>query len=200
MIKDASALETQPSPLRWWILAVVLIGTLLGTINNSIANVALPEILDDFGRNVGSGVWVITSYVLAFSVFMPIFGRLGDIYGHHRIYLGCLIGYTVMAVFCTFAPSVEALIVSRALQGIAIAPVLPAVMSMVAATFPASERGRAMGLWATINGLGLSIGPPLGGFLTNALGWRAVFWATIPIAAIAYYEQVDGLSAGGQHF
>ncbi|MGQ9674616.1 MAG: MFS transporter [Chloroflexota bacterium] len=209
-MSGASVSETQPSPVRWWILIAVLLGTLLGTINNSIGNVALPSILDEFDRNVGSGVWVITGYVLSFSTFMPVFGRLADMFGRRRIYLGCLLGYAVMGLFCTFAPSVEALIASRALQGIAIAPVLPVVMSIVATTFPREERGRAMGLWAAVNGLGLAIGAPLGGFLTNSLGWRSIFWATIPIALIAYFaalkvvpadteksqDRFDGVGAG----
>lgn len=182
---QASVPERQPSALRWWILGTLLLGTLMGSMNNTIANVALPEILDEFKCNVGSGVWVITAYAVTSAVFMPVFGRLGDMYHRRSIYLGGLLGYAVTATLCMLAPSMEVLICARVLQGIAIAPVLPTVMSMVAKLFPASERGRAMGLWAAVAGLGLSVGAPLGGFLTSSLGWRSIFWAMIPVALVA---------------
>ncbi len=167
--------QVEPHPRRWLILSAVLMGTLVGTFGGSMVNVALPAIMDGFGIPISSAVWVLTIYILLVAVLMPIFGRLGDMYGYKRIYLAglsLLAGASLLAVLVRWFPG---LVAARALQGIGNATTLPSVMAIITQVFPAHERGRAMGLWAAVNGVGHGLGPVIGGYLTESFGWSAVF-------------------------
>jgi len=170
---------------RWLVLTSVLAGTFIGTINNSVANVAVLDVLDDFDLDVGTAVWFVTGYVLAFAVLMPAAGRLTDAYGTRPVYLAGMGCFVVASIAVAVAPNYPLAVGARVLQGVCNAPVLPTVMVTIASAFPPGERGRAMGLWAAANGTAIALGPPLGGWLTDALGWRAVFWADVPLALIA---------------
>jgi EmrB/QacA subfamily drug resistance transporter len=167
--------QPEPHPFRWWILATVLIGSLVGTLGNSMANVALPTIMDHFAIEISSATWVITIYILLVAVLMPIFGHLGDMYGYKRIYLTGLSLLVLSSALAALSPSFPLLVLFRALQGIGNATTLPSVMAIITNVFPIRERGRAMGLWATINGAGHGLGPVLSGFLTQYFGWPAIF-------------------------
>lgn len=170
--------NTQPTfaRKRWWILATVLIGSLVGTFGNSMANVALPSVMDHYGVGISVGVWVVTIYVLLFSTLMPIFGRLGDMYGYRRIYLIGMAGGVVASALTALAPSVGWMISFRALAGIFNGPTLPAIMAIIAQVFPPEERGWALGFWATTNGAGHGFGPVISGLLVQYFGWPSVFW------------------------
>ena len=164
-----------PHPRRWWILAAVLMGTLVGTFGSSMVNVALPAIMDAFSIEVNSAVWLLTVYVLCVAVLMPIFGRLGDMYGYKRIYVT---GISLLSLSCLLAAVSRwfgLLIFARVLQGIGNATTLPSVMAIVTQVFPDRERGRALGFWAAMNGVAHGLGPVLGGNLTQYFGWPAVF-------------------------
>ena len=188
---------------RWLVLATVLVGTFIGTINNSVANVAVLDVLDDFHVDVGAAVWFITGYVLAFAVLMPVAGRLADAYGVRRVYLGGMTCFLVASVAVAVAPTYPLAAGGRVLQGVANAPVLPTVMVTIAAVFPPGMRGRAMGLWAAVNGVAIALGPSLGGVVTDALGWRWAFWFDVPIVALAlvlgrrYVPDLRGARSGG---
>jgi EmrB/QacA subfamily drug resistance transporter len=164
-----------PHPRRWWILAAVLIGTLVGTLGSSMVNVALPAIMDAFSIEVNSAVWLLTVYVLCVAVLMPIFGRLGDMYGYKRIYVT---GISLLGLSCLLAAASRwfgLLMFARVLQGIGNATSLPSIMAIVTQVFPDRERGRALGFWAAMNGVAHGLGPVLGGNLTQYFGWPAVF-------------------------
>lgn len=161
---------------RWWILATVLIGSLVGTFGNSMANVALPSIMDHYGVGISVGVWVVTLYVLLFSTLMPVFGRLGDMYGYKRIYLIGMAGGVVASALTALSPSIGWMILFRALAGVFNGPTLPAIMAIIAQVFPPEERGWALGFWATTNGAGHGFGPVISGLLVQYLGWPSVFW------------------------
>ncbi len=167
---------------RWWILATVLIGSLVGTFSNSMSNVALPSILKHYDADLKVGVWVVTLYVLLFSTLMPVFGRLGDMLGYKRIYLFGMLGLAVFSGLAAVAPSIGWLIFFRALSGIGNAPTLPAIMAIIAHVFPPEERGGALGFWATVNGAGHGFGPVLSGLLVQYLGWQSVFWFNAALA------------------
>jgi EmrB/QacA subfamily drug resistance transporter len=167
--------QAEPHPFRWWILATVLIGSLVGTLGNSMANVALPAIMDHFAIGISSAAWVITIYILLVAVLMPIFGHLGDIHGYKRIYLTGLSLLVLSSALAALAPSFPFLVLFRALQGIGNATTLPSVMAIITNVFPTQERGRAMGFWATVNGAGHGLGPVLSGFLTQYFGWPVIF-------------------------
>jgi EmrB/QacA subfamily drug resistance transporter len=161
---------------RWAILAVVLIGSLVGTFGNSMSNVALPSIMDHYGIGLDVGVWIVTIYVLLFSTLMPVFGRLGDMFGYKRIYLFGMVTLVISSSLAAVAPSIGWMIFWRAVAGISNAPTLPAIMAIIAEVFPPEERGGALGFWATANGAGHGFGPVISGLLVQYFGWPYVFW------------------------
>jgi EmrB/QacA subfamily drug resistance transporter len=167
--------------LRWVILSTLLIGTLTGTLGNSLVNVALPNIMDHYSVDVGTGIWAVTVYILLFAVTMPLFGRLGDRYGYKRMYLAGLGVFALSSCLAPLAPSFPVLILLRVVQGISNGPILPTIMAVVGTTFPAGERGRAMGIWALANSATHAAGPPLSGILTQYFGWQSIFLSYVPL-------------------
>jgi EmrB/QacA subfamily drug resistance transporter len=161
---------------RWWILSTILIGTLVGTLGNSMSNVALPSIMKQFNISNITGVWIVTIYVLLFSTLMPVFGRLGDMFGYRRMYILAMAGLAASMAASALAPSVGWMVAFRALAGICNAPILPSIMGIIAEVFPADERGGAMGFWATANATAHGLGPALSGLLVQYFGWPSVFW------------------------
>jgi len=164
------------------VLSAILLGTLLGTLGNSMGNLAIPAVEDYFSLPLSSAVWIVTIYTVVFSVLMPVCGDLGSLLGYRRIYL---VGTALAAaayLASGLAPTFPFLIGARVVLGIGIAPTLPAVMALIARTFTAGERGRAMGYWALVNGAGHALGPLVSGFLIQHLGWRSVFIFCVPIA------------------
>jgi len=149
-----------------------------------MTNVALPAVMAEFDVSLSSAVWVVTVYILIFAVLMPVCGYLGDLYGQRRMYLWGMTLFGVGALGCGLAPSFPWLLSSRVLQGIAVAPTLPAIMTMIARTFSPEQRGQAMGVWALMNGAGHALGPALGGFLTQHLGWRTIFLSSLPLCLL----------------
>lgn len=183
---------------RGAVLGAVLAGTAIGTLNNSVANVAVVDVLDDFDLDVAAGVWFVTGYVLAFSVLMPAAGRLGDAYGVRRVYLVGLLAFAASSALVALAPTYPLAAAARVAQGVSNAAVLPTVMVTVVRVFPPGVRGRAMGLWASVNGAAIAAGPPVGGVLTDAFGWRAVFWLDVPLALGAFLAARRLLPADGE--
>ena len=165
----------------WIILVAILLGTFVGTLGNSVANVVLPAVMAEFAVPLSSALWVVTLYTLLFAVLMPVCGYLGDLHGQRRMYLLGMGLFTVASLGSGLAPSFPWLLGARALQGIAVAPTLPAVMAIISRTFSPARRGRAVGFWALANGAGHALGPPLSGFLTQNLGWRSVFLIGVPL-------------------
>lgn len=169
---------------RWAALSTLLLGTLVGSMNNSVANVALPAVLDDLGIAIGAGVWFVTSYVLTLSVLLPAAGRLADMFGTRRLYLWSLYLFLVSTAMVAIAPTYPLILAARAVQGIAQAAVLPVLMVTIGALFSSGERGKAVGAWATVNGMALALGPLIGGITTDLFGWRAFFWGNLPVIAL----------------
>ncbi len=173
--------------LRWWILGTLLIGTVTGTLGNSLVNVALPSIMAHFSVDVGTGIWAVTIYILLFAVTMPLFGRLGDMYGYKRIYLIGISVFAASSSLAAFAPNFPAFIGLRAIQGLANGPILPTIMAVVGTVFPPGERGRAMGIWALANSASHAAGPPLSGLLTQYFGWQSIFLVYVPLCVLAVF-------------
>jgi len=176
-----------PHRLRWLILGALLIGTVTGTLGNSLVNVALPTIMDHYSVDVGTGIWVVTIYILLFAVSMPLFGRLGDMYGYKRAYLIGMAVFAVSSLLSPLAQNFPVLILLRGVQGLGNGPILPAIMAIVGTLFPAGERGRAMGAWALVNSAFHAAGPPLSGFLTQYFGWQSIFLAYSPLCIVALF-------------
>jgi EmrB/QacA subfamily drug resistance transporter len=174
-----------PQDRRWLILTAVLSGTLVGTFGSSLVNIALPAIIDDFQVPVSTAVWVQTAFTLFVAVLMPAFGRLGDIFGHKRIFVTGMSLLAGASLLAALARSFPLLVVARALQGIGNATTLPSVMAIITHQFASYERGRAMGLWAAVNGTAHGLGPVIGGYLTQGLGWPSIFLFNMVLAAAA---------------
>jgi EmrB/QacA subfamily drug resistance transporter len=191
---------THPSHAkRWWILATILVGTLVGTFGNSMANVALPSIMKQYNISLATGVWIVTIYVLLFSTLMPVFGRLGDMFGYRRMYTLAMSGLAVSMALSAVAPSVGWMIAFRALAGICNAPILPSIMGIITEVFPEDERGGAMGFWATANATGHGLGPVLSGLLVQYLGWPAVFWSIAGLTLVGLVMIFLFVPADGKH-
>ncbi len=171
---------------KWHILIALALGTIMVPINTSIVNVALPFISSGFNINLMGLDWVITSYLITLIGFVLFFGRLGDMYGHEKVYLSGLIIFIFTSILCSFSPSITYLILSRALQGIAAAMMISVSLGMVKKAFPPQELGKALGIYAVAIAAGLAIGPAIGGILIGFFGWRSIFLPNVPIGIISF--------------
>lgn len=177
--------ETKQSNLRWWILFTVIIGTFLGRLDQTIVNLALPKIIDEFSITVSSAGWIATAYILANAVFVPIWGKLGDTIGRKKVYI---IGFSVFilgSVLAGFSWNLESMIVFRVIQAIAGSADYPTAMAIIAVTFrEGKERAQALGFWSASFAAASVFGPLLGGPLIDNFGWRSVFLVNLPIGIV----------------
>lgn len=174
--------EAAASRLRWLVLITVIVGTFLGRLDQTIVNLALPKIIDDFGISVSSAGWIATAYILANAVFVPIWGKLGDTLGRKRIYM---IGFTVFivgSVLAGLAWNLGSMIAFRILQAIAGSADYPTAMAILAVTFPGEkDRAQALGIWSASFAAAAVFGPLIGGPLIDNFGWRSVFLINLPV-------------------
>jgi EmrB/QacA subfamily drug resistance transporter len=166
-------------------LLAATLSSFLTPFMGSAVNIALPSIAEDLAMDVVLLGWVSLSYSLAAAMFLLPFGRIADIYGRRRIFVYGLLVYTAASLLCGLAVSSASLIVFRVLQGISGAMLFGTGMAILTSVYPPGERGRVLGFNAATVYVGLSVGPFLGGLLTQWLGWRSVFFATVPLGLIA---------------
>lgn len=159
----------------------------MSALDGSVVNAVLPLIRTAFGSTVAEIEWVVTVYLLVVSGLLLSFGRLGDIRGQKTVYMVGFAVFTLGSGLCALAPSAPALIGARGLQALGAAMLFANSPAILTKTFPAGERGRALGLQATMTYLGLTVGPSLGGWLAGRFGWQAVFTINLPIGALALY-------------
>jgi EmrB/QacA subfamily drug resistance transporter len=165
---------------RLTLLACVL-GSTIVMIDGSVVNVALPSIRDDLGGGLAGQQWVTNAYLLTLGSLLLVAGSLGDVLGERRVFLLGVAGFGVTSVLCALAPTIEVLVVGRALQGAAGAALTPAALAVIVATFDASERNRAIGTWTAWGGIGAAVGPVLGGWLVDVASWHWVFLLNVPL-------------------
>jgi EmrB/QacA subfamily drug resistance transporter len=170
---------------RWFALAIVMTAAFMDLVDVTIVNIAIPSIQRDEGASVSQIQWITAGYALAFAAGLITGGRLGDIHGRKRVFLLGIGGFTLASALCGLAVNPEMLVASRILQGAMAALMVPQVLSIVHATFPAHERGKVFGLFGAIVGLGAVSGPLLGALLTEAdlfgLEWRPIFLINLPV-------------------
>jgi len=172
---------------RWWALIVLCLGVLMMVLDTTIVNVALPSIRADLHFTETSLVWVVNAYMLTFGGFLLLGGRLGDLYGHRRLFLLGIAGFTVASLACGLANSQELLITARAVQGLGGAVVSAVSLSLIMNLFTEpAERAKAMGIYGFVCAGGGSIGVLLGGLLTSTLNWHWIFLVNLPIGAAVY--------------
>jgi EmrB/QacA subfamily drug resistance transporter len=169
---------------KWYVMAAVGMGIFLATIDGSIVNVALRTIENSFSTDFPTVQWVVLAYLLTITTLMLSIGRLADMVGKKSIYTGGFIIFTIGSVLCGTSTSIHWLIGFRVFQAIGAAMIMALGMAIITESFPAKERGRALGVSGAIVSVGIVIGPTLGGLLISALSWHWIFFVNLPVGII----------------
>jgi EmrB/QacA subfamily drug resistance transporter len=171
----------------WLVLCLVCMAQFMVILDATIVNVALPSIQEDLDMSDADLQWVVNAYALTFGGFLLLGGRAGDLMGRKRIFLVGVVVFTVASLLNGLAPSSEALIVFRGLQGLGAALIAPAALSIITTTFEeGAERTKAMGVWAAIAVGGAAVGLVLGGILTTAFSWPWIFYVNVPVGVAVF--------------
>jgi EmrB/QacA subfamily drug resistance transporter len=170
---------------KWMVLVAIGVGTFMTALDGSVVNTILPVINAVFHQKIASVEWIVTIYLLVLSALLLSFGRLGDMRGNKSIYVYGFVIFVIGSALCGLSPNVQYLIAFRALQATGGAMLMANSPAILTKNFPAAQRGQALGLQAAMTYLGLTVGPSLGGWLTDTLGWRSVFYVNVPIGILA---------------
>ena len=178
-------MESQSTVRRWWTLAAVVFAVFVTTLDNTVVNVALPSIQHDLHLGLSGLAWVVNAYILSFAVLLLTGGRLADTFGRRRMFMLGLAGFTAASLLAGLAPSPGLLIAARALQGVGAALMTPPTLAIISDVFPdPRERGTAVGIWAAVSAAAFSIGPVIGGLITEKIDWTWIFFVNVPIGIV----------------
>ena len=172
------------SPQGWWVLAATIGGSSIAFLDSTVVNVALPVLGTELGAGVSGLQWVLNGYMLALASLILLAGSLGDRYGRRRMFLVGVVWFAVASLLCALAQDVGQLVIARVLQGIGGALLTPGSLALIQASFVAEDRGTAIGAWSGIGALAGALGPFLGGFLIDGIGWRSVFLVNVPLSIL----------------
>jgi EmrB/QacA subfamily drug resistance transporter len=170
---------------NWWTLIAVGLGVFMLLLDLTIVNVALPTIEKDFSASLSSLQWVIDAYALTLASLMLTAGSLADLFGRRRLFASGIVIFTLGSLLCGISDSATALSLARAAQGVGGAIMFATSLALLSNAFHGRERGTAFGIFGAITGVGVAIGPVLGGLIVSGLSWRWVFFVNIPVGAIA---------------
>ncbi len=184
---------------KWWTLGAMCFALFMIMLDNTVVNVALPSIERDLGSSLSSLEWIVNGYTLTFAVLLATGGRLGDIFGRRLTFLIGVVLFSVSSATAGLAPDTTSLVLSRVVQGMGGALMMPATLSIVTNAFAPSERGKAIGTWAGVSALALAIGPVLGGFLTEDVSWRAIFYINVPVGVAAVLASLFAVRESRDH-
>jgi EmrB/QacA subfamily drug resistance transporter len=169
------------------VLIVSILASFVAFLDSSVINVALPAIAADLGGGLVTQQWIVDAYLITLGALILLAGSLSDLFGRKRVLGIGLIGFALTSVMCAFASSSELLIISRALQGVAGALLVPSSLALIISSFSGESQGKAIGSWTAWTGIAFIVGPLLGGFLVDAVSWRLIFAINIlPIAVCLY--------------
>jgi EmrB/QacA subfamily drug resistance transporter len=169
---------------RWWALGAMCFALFMIMLDNTVVNVALPSIARDLKIGISELEWIVTGYALVFAALLITGGKLADMFGRRKIFVIGLAIFSLSSLACGLAPSASFLIGARCAQGIGAALMNPATLSIITATFPAKQRGQAIGIWAGVSALALAIGPLVGGLIVDNIGWNWIFFVNVPIGVL----------------
>jgi DHA2 family multidrug resistance protein len=176
------------SNLKWMVLLTVVIGTFLGRLDQTVVNLAIPKVINDFSITVSAAAWIVTAYIIANAVFVPIWGKLGDTLGRKKIYI---LGFTIFIIGSMLAGlswNLGSMIVFRVIQAIASSADYPTAMAIIAITFRnPRERAQALGIWSSSFASASVFGPLIGGPLIDLFGWRSVFLLNLPVGLLGLF-------------
>jgi EmrB/QacA subfamily drug resistance transporter len=167
-----------------WTFAVTSLALVMVTLDNLVVTTALPVIREDLGAGIEGLEWTVNAYTLSFAVLLLTGAALGDRFGRRRLFAIGLGIFTLASAAAALAPSIEALIAARALQGLGGAIVTPLTLTLLSAAVPAEKRGVALGAWGGIGGLAVALGPLVGGAVVEGLSWQWIFWINVPIGLV----------------
>jgi len=166
---------------RIWTLVIVSLGLFMMVLDNLVVNVALPSIHRDLGASIQTLEWTVNAYILSYAVLLLTGAALGDRLGRKRMFIAGISIFTAGSAAAALAPSIGLLIAARAFQGVGAAIVTPLTLTLLAEAFPPERRGLALGVWSGISGIGVALGPLVGGALTQFASWHWIFWVNVPI-------------------
>src|SRR5688572_30773203 len=170
---------------RWWTLGVLSLSLLIIGLDNTILNVAIPTLQQEFDASSSQLQWMVDSYVVVFAGLLLTLGALGDRFGRGKALQAGLAIFGLASLWAAYAGSAEMLIAARAVMGIGGALIMPATLSILTDVFPREERGKAIAIWSGVAGIGIGLGPLLGGLLLEWFWWGSVFLINVPIAVAA---------------
>jgi EmrB/QacA subfamily drug resistance transporter len=170
---------------KWWTLAAVSFSLFMIMLDTTVVNVALESIRDDFAVDIAKLEWVVNAYTLAYAVLLLLGGKLADLLGRRLIFMIGLTIFTGSSLLCGLAWNADVLVAARGIQGLGAAFMLPATLAIITQSFEPHERGAAFGIWAGASGLGLALGPLIGGLIVEQADWRWIFYVNVPIGIAA---------------
>jgi EmrB/QacA subfamily drug resistance transporter len=193
---EAAGAGTHSASTKNLVLVAAILGTTVVTVDSTVVNVALPAIADDLGGGLAGQQWTSNAYLVTLGSLLLIGGSLGDLFGERRMFAVGVTGFGVTSALCAIAPTIELLVVARALQGVFGALLTPAALAVIVATFPPEERGKAVGAWTAWGGIGTVLGPLVGGQLVDTASWRWIFALNLPIVVITLFLTLRVVPAG----
>src|ERR1700674_1995762 len=177
---------TERAPVNKWLVTVsITFGTLMGAIDASIVNVAVPHLMGSLGVTVEQVTWVTTGFVIATVMVMPLTGFLARLFGQKRVYMACLVLFIIASALCGMARTLPLLVFFRVLQGLGAGALQPTEQAILRQTFPLAEQGMAMAVFGMAVVLGPAFGPTLGGWLVDNYSWPWIFYINVPIGALS---------------
>ena len=183
----ALTMATKAPPNKWLVAISVTFGTLMGTIDASIVNVATPHLRGSLGATVEEITWVSTGFIIANVIVMPLTAFLGRLFGQKRIYMIALTLFVIGSAFCGLARSLPMLVVFRFFQGLGAGALQPTEQAILRQTFPPKEQGMAMALFGVAVVIGPAFGPTLGGYIVDNYTWPWIFYINLPVGALALF-------------
>src|SRR5438477_8682999 len=180
--KDGSGMTAKHRTL--WTFAITSIALFMVTLDNLVVSTAIPVIRRDLHASISQLEWTVNAYTLTFAVLLMTGAALGDRYGRRRMFVIGLAVFTAGSAAAALSPSIDALIAARALQGVGGAIVMPLTLTLLSDAFPVEKRGLALGVWGGISGLGVALGPVIGGMIVQGLAWQWIFWLNVPVGLV----------------